>query len=370
MQLVEGKYGSSDLTQNESHDHLRLTTILTDHDIPEHDAQYPLLVESSFRGVTRQDRQLTAFVLSGGGSLGAVQVGMLRALLEAKIRPDLVVGTSIGALNGAFLAGHLDLDGIAEMEKLWRSIRRRDVFRISPLHLVRGTLGSQNHLFSQLGLRSLLDRADLGFSLLEDAPVPIHVVATDVLSGEAVVLSKGDTIEALVASAAIPGVFSPVDVEGRMLIDGGVVANVPIRQALELGATRVFVLPAIFGGLTAEPNSALDMMQHSTLITSAALARSDLERSTPFDDVHVMPLPDYAAPSMFNFDETSALMENAYASSATWLRAQADHIHLRKQLRVAESTPYALPDLERGSAHHSAISWSREARSHHPQTVA
>ena len=240
------------------------------------------LVGSSIpRRVTRLDGQLTAFVLSGGGSLGAVQVGMLQALIKADIRPDFVVGTSIGALNGAFLVGHLDVEGIAALEQLWNSIHRRDVFRISPPHLVRGTFGSQNYLFSQLGLRSLISRAGLGFSRLEDAPVPIHVVATDVMTGDAVVLSEGDTIETLVASAAIPGVFAPVNIGGRTLIDGGVVANLPIRQALELGASRVFVLPAIFGGLASVPSSALDMMQHSTIIATAALAHRE---STKLDN--------------------------------------------------------------------------------------
>ena len=115
------------------------------------------LVDPSIpRRVTRLDGQLTAFVLGGGGSRGAVQVGMLQALLKADIRPDFVVGTSIGALNGAFLVGHLDVEGMAALERLWNSIHRRDVFRISPPHLVRGTFGSQNYLFSQLGLRSLI----------------------------------------------------------------------------------------------------------------------------------------------------------------------------------------------------------------------
>lgn len=263
----------------------------------------PAPVATPFRrSATRVERQSTAFVLSGGGSLGAVQVGMLRALLEADIRPNFVVGTSIGALNGALLVAHPDLEGIGAMERLWCSIHRRDVFRISPLDLVRGTFGSQNHLFSQGGLQSLIVRAELGFSRLEDAPVPVHVVATDLFSGDPVVISTGDTIEALVASAAIPGVFSPVDIGGRTLIDGGVVANVPVRQALALGATRVFVLPAIFGELASVPSSALDMMQQATMIATAALARSEIEQTTQSGEVHALPLPDYVAPSMFDFD--------------------------------------------------------------------
>jgi NTE family protein len=91
-------------------------------------------------------------------------------------------------------------------------------------------------------------------------------------------------------------VFSPVHIEGRTLIDGGVVANLPVRQALELGATRVFVLPAIFGGLASVPSSALDMMQHSTMIVTAAMARRELEQPTQSGEVHVLTLPAHMAP--------------------------------------------------------------------------
>jgi NTE family protein len=326
------------------YDHRRLTTLLVDHDIPEHYAapqspppgrtainprrensrdervSLPALTSASVPRQGAADGPLTAFVLSGGGSLGAVQVGMLRALLQAGIRPDLVVGSSIGALNGAFLAGHLDLDGVEAMEKFWFSVQRREVFRISPRDLVRGTMGSQNHLFSHLGLRSLITRADLGFSRLEDAPFPVHVVATDLFSGEPVVLSQGDAVEALLASAAIPGIYSPVMIDGRTLIDGGVVANVPVRQALELGAKRLFVLPAIFDGRSTTPSSALDMMQHTTMIATAALARRELQQAALVAELHVLPLPDYAAPSMFDFGETSELIESAYQASSAWVR--------------------------------------------------
>jgi NTE family protein len=374
----------------ETQDHLRLTTTLSDDDIPEHEALPESVVPLSSsagqpaeadpplaladmpvpRSVTRLGRQSTAFVLSGGGSLGAVQVGMLRALLENDIRPDFVVGTSIGALNGAFLVGQLDLDRIAEMEKLWCTIHRRDVFRISPRHLVRGTLGSQNHLFRQRGLRSLIVRADLGFSRLEDAPLPIHVVATDLLSGDAVVLSEGDTIEALVASAAIPGVFSPVEVGGRTLIDGGVVANLPVRQALELGATKVFVLPAIFGGPGSIPSSALDMMQRSTMIATATLARRELEWATQSGEVHVLPLPSYEASSMFDFEQTSALIGSAYASSTAWLRDRARHMHLQGRRSAPESARRAVSHRDRSIVHHPTSDGTRDARSQLPQTVA
>jgi len=328
------------VTEDGDYDHRRLTTIYSDHDLPEHyasgqpatlhrsslqrqcDSKAPegLLIET--RRTQEFDGRLTAFVLSGGGSLGALQVGMLHALLEAGIRPDLVVGTSIGALNAAFLAGHLDLEGIEAMTEFWYSVQRRDVFRINPRNLVRGTLGNQNYLFSQLGLRSLITRAEFGFSRLEDAPLPVHVVATDLFSGNPVVLSRGDTVEALLASSAIPGVFTPVCVEGQMLIDGGVVANLPVRQALELGASRLFVLPAMFGAAVAAPTSALDMMQHSTTIATAALARRELQEASETAEVYVLPFPACGSVSMFDFSETSTLIEKAYLSSSSWVQNQ------------------------------------------------
>jgi NTE family protein len=223
-----------------------------------------------------------------------------------------------------------------------------------------------------LGLRSLITRADLGFSRLEDAPVPIHVVATDVLSGEAVVLSEGDTGDALVASAAIPGVFAPVEIGGRTLIDGGVVANLPIRQALELGATRVFVLPAFFDGIAPVPSRALDMVQYSTMIATAALARRELERAPRSGDVHVLPLPAHVAPSMFDFDHTPALIDHAYASSAAWLQVPPGSISPQPR-RTANQTPRRALWRHRRSTSPAGVSTSdgfQDARDRLPRSVA
>ena len=261
----------------------------------------------------------TAFVLGGGGSLGATQVGMLQALLEAGIRPDLVVGTSIGALNGAYLAGHPDLAGMSSLGDLWSSVRRPDVFRINVRSLLGGFLGRRDHLFEALGLRRVISHADLGFTRLEEAPLPVHVVATDLVTGMAVVLSEGDATEALMASSAIPGIFPPVTIGGRMLVDGGVLANLPVSQAIELGATRVYVLPAISNGVGSIPSGAIDMMQRSMMIATAALAKRDLDEARSCAQVHVLPVPTAAQLSMFDFGETLALMQGAYLSTEAWL---------------------------------------------------
>jgi NTE family protein len=295
---------------------------------------------------------------------------MLRALLENDIRPDFVIGSSIGALNGAFAVSRLDLFGIAAMEEMWTTIHRRDVFRISPRHLVRGTLGSENHLFSHVSLRSLIERADIGFSRLEDAPIPLHAVATDLISGNAVVLSEGDAVEALVASAAIPGVFAPVTLRGQTLVDGGVVANLPVRQAFELGATKVFVLPAIFGGIESVPSSAIDVMQRSTMIATAALARRELEWASRFGEVHVLPLTPHGAYSMFDFDQTSELIRSGYTSSIAWLRGQkrdADLHNLRGGPGIARRD---MSDRERSEARTVRSDATRHARPRFPETVA
>ena len=181
------------------------------------------------------------FVLSGGGNLGAIQVGMLRAVTEAGIEPGLIVGSSIGAINGAFLAGHPGPDGVADIGRLWSSLRRRDVLGVHPRTLVRGLAGRQGYIFDAEPLRALLD-SFVGFPLLEQSPVPLAVVATDLGSGEPVLLRSGDVTTALLASSAVPGLLPPVCVGGRLLVDGAVASDVPLCEAVTLGSTEVIVL--------------------------------------------------------------------------------------------------------------------------------
>ena len=183
-----------------------------------------------------------AFVLSGGGNLGALQVGMMYALVEKGLRPGMIVGTSVGAINGAFFASRPDLPGIAEIARLWSSLRRKDVLGVDLGTLVGGFRGRPRHLFDSSAIRRILE-SFLTFNRLEDAPIPLTVVATALGTGEAVVLNSGDAAKALLASSAVPRLLPPVEIDGRLLVDGAAAADVPLQQAVALGAREIYVLP-------------------------------------------------------------------------------------------------------------------------------
>jgi NTE family protein len=189
-----------------------------------------------------------AFVLSGGASLGASQAGMLQALYEHGIRPDLLVGTSAGAINAAFIASRPQTPSTAaELQQVWRGLGRSHAFPANPLTAGLGMLGLRNYSVSARALRRLVLR-HLELDRLEDTPVELHLVAADALSGEEVLLSSGPAIDAILASAAIPGVFPAVQWKAQLLIDGGIVNNTPISHAVALGADRILVLQAIGTG--------------------------------------------------------------------------------------------------------------------------
>ena len=190
----------------------------------------------------------TAWVLSGGGSLGAVQVGMLAELIAEGLRPDFIVGVSAGALNGAFLAHNPCADTVTRMATLWSEITTREVLGLSWRSML-GMLGLSDHVASAQGLRNLLLR-ELPYRLFSESSIPLHLVCTDLITGEEVVISEGEVIEAVIASTAIPGVFPSVLHRGRQLVDGAVSASTPISVAVRLGATRVIVLPCGFACAT------------------------------------------------------------------------------------------------------------------------
>lgn len=262
----------------------------------------------------------TAFVLSGGGSLGAVQVGMLQALAERDVHPDLLIGTSAGAINAAYLADHgTGPDEVAALGDLWRGLRRGRVFPIEPIRLVGAISGLSGSLFSSGGLTNMI-RGNMTMENLEDAKIPVHIVTTNLLSGEEVLLSKGDAVTAVVASAAIPGIYPAVAREGLVLVDGGVSNNAAVSQAVSLGADEVYVLPAGFAcALDKAPSTVLgSTLQALTLLIEQRLI-ADVSRYSGHAHINVLPpLCPLAVPST-DFNHADELIDRAYRASVDWI---------------------------------------------------
>jgi len=275
----------------------------------------------------------TAFVLSGGGGLGAVQVGMLRALTACGVVPDLVVGSSVGAINGAFFAGDPTPDGVEALDSVWRAIRQGDVFPMDPRAAVLGLLGRRDHLVSPAALERLL-RTHLGYDRLEQAPIPIHVVATEVARGTEVVLSAGDSVQALLASAAIPGVFPPVAFGGRLLMDGGVVDNTPIGPAVGLGADVVYVLPTEYRREGLQPSrSVLGAAMRALSIMAEQRLLGDVDRYGKLVHVEVVPPPPIPVRSPIDFGGTAHLIDAAAETAVRWLERRP-RAHPSQRVRV------------------------------------
>ena len=272
-------------------------------------------------------RRRVAFVLSGGASLGAIQVGMLRALVDHGVRPDVIVGTSVGAINGAFLACRdFTARTVDDLGSVWLDVRRGDVFPIAPITSLRGVLGARSNLVPVGGLRQLV-RRHTDCENLEDLPTPLHVVACDVLTGREVRLSEGPLVEAVLASAAIPGVFPPIPWGGQVLIDGGVINNTPMKHALELGADQIYVLST--GGpctLTAPPRGALGMLVHATSLLVGQRFAGEALAAGARTDVTILPPPCPIDVHPMDFSRPEELMTRAEATARAFLADRSARI--------------------------------------------
>ncbi len=258
-----------------------------------------------------------AFVFSGGASLGAIQAGMVSALYEADIRPEMIVGTSVGAINGAWLAsGH----PVEELTDLWLTLRRNHIFPLRPLAGLRGFVGQKSHLVPNSGLRRLLERY-LTFENLEDAHIPFSVVAAELQTGEAVLLDTGPAVLAILASSALPGIFAPIRIGDRTFTDGGVVDNTPISKAIDGGATEVWVLSTGYScALPAPPRGALNVAMHAVaLLVQQRLVLELRHRQYPVP-VHLIPPPCPVSVSPIDFSQSASLIERAHAGTTQWLR--------------------------------------------------
>jgi NTE family protein len=262
------------------------------------------------RAARARQSPVTAFVLSGGGNQGVAQVGMLQALLERGHHPDVIVGTSVGALNGAVIATTPTLEGVERLASTWKSLRGEDIFPGNAFKRAWNVLRRDDHLISNEGLRTVIERSAPA-KTFEELQVPLRVVATDLISGDELLFVRGSMHDALLASAALPGIFPPVDYGGLLLVDGAVVNLVPISHALAGPIDRIFVLD-VSDPLTERPiKSPLDVAVRAFAISREQ--RFELELQWVPADVEVVVLPPPVDDREFvDFSDGERLIEEAY----------------------------------------------------------
>lgn len=276
------------------------------------------------RDLLRRRSGTVAFVLSGGGNHGAIQVGMLRALVEHDVRPDVVLGSSIGAVNGAAYAQDPTLSGVARLEELWRGLDEVEVFPKSwlPNALALARRGEAIHSGDRLrGLVEGMVRVER----FEDLVVPFQCVATDVANAREVWFSTGRMVDPILASSALPGILPAVEIDGQRYLDGAIVNDVPISRAVALGATTVYVLHCgTIDRPRPEPKRPLDVVVQAYWIARRHRFKRDLESLPAGVEAIVLPTGDTPSLRYNDFTRSAELVRAAYAASEQFLSRDVD----------------------------------------------
>jgi NTE family protein len=217
-----------------------------------------------------------ALVLSGGGAMGALQVGILRVLVRRGFRPSRIVGTSVGALNGAFLAFYPDEVGVERLAEIWRGLENERFINFNAVRVAYRLASRQLSLFDNDFLSRLVEE----HAVIDDfasTRVPLHITATDLTAARKHVFTSGRVSQAVLASTAIPGVFAPVEVDGRQYVDGGVVANLDLQTAVDLGARDVLAIDLSHCFDMPAPRSALAVITRTVDIVMRERVERDVE---------------------------------------------------------------------------------------------
>jgi NTE family protein len=259
-----------------------------------------------------------AFVLSGGGNLGALQIGMLRALLEHNVRPDLIVGCSVGAINGAGFADAPTLERLADLERLWLGLDRRNLLPSGWSNAVAlARRGEAVHDHS--GLRGMAKEA-LRAATFEDLAVHFECVATDMAGVQEVWFNSGPLIEPILASSALPAIYPAVEIDDVRYLDGGIVNDVPMSRAVELGAATIYILQVgSFMRPRPEPRRPLDVAVQAYWVARHHRFKRELESLPPDVVVHVLPTGETPRMRFNDFTQSDMLIARAHEAATAYL---------------------------------------------------
>lgn len=291
---------------------------------------------SRLRDLLRRKPRRTAFVLSGGGNLGALQVGMLRALFERRIEADLILGCSVGALNGAAVASDPSLGMVGRLQDLWRELADKDVMPngIGPtIQLARRGVA----IHDNVALRQVIE-SSLSARTFEQLVVPFQCVAAAVVEGTETWFDSGPLVDPILASSAIPAVYPPVEIGGIKYLAGAIVNDVPVARAVELGCDRIFVLHVgSWDRPRPEPKRPIDMAVYAYWLARRSRFQRDLAAIPR--SIEVLVLPPGATPLikyndfghsddmiMSAYEATAAFLDNQHADAADDVAAAVPHV--------------------------------------------
>ena len=258
---------------------------------------------------------MNALVLCGGGSRGAVEVGLYRALVELEVPIDLIVGTSVGAINGAVIAAGMPPVALV---RLWRGLRRRDLFALN--RQLFWKLIWADSLYNSRPLRRFLERV-LPVRRFEDLTIPLIITATDFETGQPIYWREGNLLDAIMASVAMPGLFPPQVLRGVQVVDGGITDNVPIDVAVAEGAdTVIFILCACCEWTSRRVRGLLPILRRALSIAIDRKYHADIQRYAGQARLIALEPPIGREIDLLDFSHTAELIEQGYASAIAGLK--------------------------------------------------
>jgi len=286
-------------------------------------------------------------VLSGGGSMGALQAGILFALVRKGFRPGRIIGTSVGALNGAFLAFHPSAVGAEELVEIWRGLEKEHYLRINPVSIAYRLASRQTYLFRNDFLHELI----AAHTVVDDfsaTAVPFYVTATNLYTGRKHVFSEGPVSDAVLASTAIPGMFEPMRIDGQAYIDGGVVANLDLETAIELGSREILAIDLSHCFELLEPQSVAGVITRTVDIVMRDRVERDMAALNRKAKITLIQPEVEHGPGVGDFRNVTRLLDEGVAMGERLIEQCFDD-HDRLRAGVFRETAAEIPTGNGGS---------------------